>query len=328
MSRGDSLFRQWELLKTLQANRFGTTVAELAQRLECNKRTIQRDFRILRAVFPLHAETRESGRKYWRLSPDFIQSEKLQLTVTEMLSLYLSQQLLAPLAGTPFGDGLASALEKIKTVLPREALDYFGELDDAFLIKSLGREDYSAHGDEIAALNEAILNQRVVRVTYHSASQNRELTSDFHPYGMVLLAASLYCIGHLAEYDEVRTLKVSRMQAVRPTRRTFEKPATFSLAKHTRGAFGVFGPGRPQRVRVRLDGWAATNVREHLWHPSQKIVRDAGERVVAEFQLSSTVEFKRWVLGFGARARVLAPAELAREVAAELSEAARLYDGS
>ena len=325
MARGDSLFRQWELLKTLQAHRFGIGTDELARRLECNKRTVLRDLNILQAVFPIQFEQREFGKKYWKLASHFIESEKLQLTMTEMLCLYVSQQLLAPLAGTPFGDGLATALQKIKAVLPTRALTYFEDLDDAFLIKGLGQEDYSGKSKEIAILNDAILNQRVLNISYHSASQNRDLTADFHPYGMVLLAATLYCIGWLAEYDEVRTLKVARLRGVQRTGKTFEKPATFSLAKHTHGAFGVFGPGKVRTVRARFTGWAATNVREHLWHASQKIVKDDGDAVMAEFELSNTVEFKRWLLGFGRHVVVLKPRKLAADIAQELAVAREPY---
>jgi hypothetical protein len=44
MARGDGLFRQWELIKVLQAHRFGVSTKELCARLECNKRTVQRVF--------------------------------------------------------------------------------------------------------------------------------------------------------------------------------------------------------------------------------------------------------------------------------------------
>ena len=325
MARGEPLFRQWEVLKTLQAHRFGISTDDLAERLACTKRTVQRDLNVLQVVFPIQFEQRDFGKKFWRLSPGFIESEKLQLTVMEMLSLYLSQQLLAPLAGTPFGDGLAMALQKIRAILPTTALAYFADLDETFLIKSLGQEDYSEMGKEIAIINDAILHQRVLRISYISASQGRELTTMFHPYGMVLLSSSLYCIGWLEEYDEVRTLKVSRLKGAQRTDRIFEKPRTFSLARHTRGAFGVFGPGKVQTVRARFTGWAATNVREHRWHQSQTIVKDGNGTVVAEFALSSTVEFKRWLLGFGRYAMVLKPKKLAREIAAELAEAVKLY---
>ncbi|MBL7221415.1 MAG: transcriptional regulator [Phycisphaerae bacterium] len=326
MARGEPLFRQWQLLKTLQANRFGLSGDDLAGRLGYSKRTVQRDLGVLQHVgFPISFEQRDFGKRFWKLIPHFIESEKLQLTVVEMLSLFLSQQLLSPLAGTPFGDGLASALQKIKAILPTRVLDYFADLEGAFLIKSLGQQDYSGKGKEIAILNDAILHQRVLRITYHSTTRNRELTTTFHPYGMVLLSASLYCIGWLEEYGEVRTLKASRFLGVQRAEDTFDKPATFSLAKHTYGAFGIFGPGRFQTIRARFTGWAAINVREHRWHQSQKIVSDTKKGVTAEFELSNTVEFKRWLLGFGRHAVLVKPKKLAKEIAEELAAARGAY---
>ncbi|MCE5327919.1 MAG: WYL domain-containing protein [Planctomycetaceae bacterium] len=328
MGRGEPLFRQWELLKTLQAHRYGICVDELAQRLEYTKRTVQRDLEVLQTHFPLRHENREHGRKFWRLDSGYLESEKLQMTMTEMLSLYLSQQLLAPLAGTPFGDGLNSALQKIRAVLPTKALNYFSDLDDAFLIKTLASHDYSGQTKEIELLNEAIINHQVLRVVYCSASQGRDLETEFHPYGIVVLSSSLYCIGWLKEYGEVRTLKVSRFKGVRATSKTFEKPTSFSLAKHTHGAFGIFGPGKLQKIKARFTGWAATNVREQRWHPSQKITQDHGKVVVALFELSNTVEFVRWMLGFGKNALVLSPKVLAREVAAELRDSSLQYENT
>ncbi|MFP4355487.1 MAG: helix-turn-helix transcriptional regulator [Phycisphaerae bacterium] len=325
MARGETLFRQWELLKTLQAHRFGLDQHELARRLECTRRTVQRDLDTLKDLFPIRYEQRDFGKRYWKLAGHFIESEKLQLSLPEMLSLYLSQQLLEPLAGTPFGDGVATAIEKIKAILPAEALNYFAGLDEAFLIKNLAREDYTGMAEQIRTLNEAILDRRIVRVEYNSASQGRSVVSLLHPYGMVLLSASLYCIGYLAEYDEVRTLKVSRLESVHPTGKSFTKPEGFSLASHTAGSFGIFGPSARRDIRVRFTGWAATNVREQTWHDTQEICDEDEEGLTCRFRLDNTVEFKRWVLGFGRFARVIEPAELAEDIAAELAAAVENY---
>ena len=242
MARGEPLFRQWRLLKTLQSHRFGIGSDELATRLECTKRTVLRDLDLLQqAGFPISFEQRDFGKKFWKLSHGFIESEKLALSVTEMLSLFLSQKLLAPLAGTQFGDGLATALQKVKALLPKRALGHFADLEESILVKSLAVHDYSRHDKEIRILNEAIDRERVVEITYRSASQGRDLTTHFHPYGIVLFGATLYCIGLLEEYGDVRTLKVSRIRGLRQTARTFERPPGFSLAAHTSGAFGVFG---------------------------------------------------------------------------------------
>lgn len=325
MARGDGLFRQWELIKVLQTHRFGVSTEELCARLECNKRTVQRDLTVLQDIFPISYEQRDRGKRYWKLSCNAIESVQLQLTMTEMLSLFLSQQLLLPLTGTQFGDGLQTALHKIRALLPARALTYFEGLDGSFLIKSLANHDYSGLDKEIRILNEAILNKKCVKVIYHSASKGRETISEFHPYGMVLLHASLYCIGYLACHKEVRTLKVARIKGLTRLEKCFEKLADFTLNGYLQGAFGVFQTQKPRKIRVEFTGWAATNVREMQWHPSQKIVKDSKDTVVATFELGNTVEFKRWLLGFGPAARALEPASLVEEIARDLKQACGHY---
>jgi len=322
MARGDNLFRQWELIKVLQTHRFGVSTGEIAVRLECTKRTVQRDLAVLQDIFPISFERRDRGKRFWKLVSDAVESETPQLTVTEMLSLFLSQQLLLPLAGTQFGDGLQTAVQKIRALLPARALTHFQGLDEAFLVKNLAHHDYSGQDKEIRTLNEAILSHRMVKVVYHSDSGGREVISEFHPYGMVLLQASLYCIGYLAWHKEVRTLHVARIKSVTPLTKAFVKPQDFSLPGRFRGTFGVFQAGKPRRIRAEFRGWAATNVREMQWHPSQKVVRDDGQVVVATFDLGNTVEFKRWVLGFGRYAKVKHPDVLVREIREEHRAAA------
>jgi len=317
MARGDGLFRQWELIKVLQAHRFGVSTDEIAARLECNKRTVQRDLGVLQDIFPISYEQRDRGKRFWKLAHNTVESEQLQLTMTEMLSLFLSQQLLLPLSGTQFGDGLQTALQKIRALLPTRALTYFDGLDESFFIKNLANHDYSGQDKEIRILNEAILSQKCVKIIYRSASKGREVISEFHPYGMVLLHASLYCIGYLACYDEVRTLKVARIKGLTRLAKAFERPGDFSLAGHFQGAFGVFQTGKKQKIRAEFTGWAATNVREMQWHPSQKITKDAGGKVVATFELGNTVEFKRWMLGFGRYAKLTRPKALAEDIREE-----------
>jgi predicted DNA-binding transcriptional regulator YafY len=48
--------------------------------------------------------------------------------------------------------------------------------------------------------------------------------------------------------------------------------------------------------------------------------------VLATFQLGNTVEFKKWIKGFGAEAEVVRPDWLRQELRDELLAAARRYD--
>ena len=47
--------------------------------------------------------------------------------------------------------------------------------------------------------------------------------------------------------------------------------------------------------------------------------------LLAEFRLGTTEELKRWLLGFGRHAEVLAPEELREEIAEELKELLSKY---
>ncbi|MCC5828464.1 MAG: transcriptional regulator [Phycisphaeraceae bacterium] len=314
MARGEILFRQWELIKVLQAHRFGVSTDELCTRLECNRRTVQRDLAVLQDIFPITHEQRDRGKRFWKLAHGVVESEQLQLTMTEMLSLFLSQQLLIPLSGTQFGDGLQTALQKIRALLPAQALAYFESLDGSFLIRNVGGDDHSVKDKEIRILNEAILSGHKVRLVYESVKSGRRIDSEFHPYGMVLLYASLYCVGYFACFEEIRTIKVTRIRDVMRLEEIFQRPEGFSLAAHFQSAFGVFQSDQVRTFEVRFRDWAATNVREIRWHPSQKIIRQSKNTLVARFSLSSEVEFKRWILGFGRFATVLSPKTFAREV--------------
>ncbi len=328
MPRGSPLVRQWNLLMALQTHRRGLHADDLADRLGCSKRQVQRDLRVLQNVgFPITHQDRAYGKRFWTLAPHFLERGELMLSPTEMVSLYLARELLAPLAGTPFGDGAGEAVEKIRAMLPKDALVHFEDLEETLHVKSVAHPDYSGVAAEIRALNQAILAGRVCRVRYHSASKGREWTAAFHPYGLVHFGTNLYAVGYLEPYEEVRTLKVSRVQAVQATDRRFERPADFSLQAYVDGSFGVFAAGALQTLEIRFTGWAATNVREHRWHPSQEIVTDTGKAVTARFRLSDTREFKRWLLGYGRHAVVLKPAVFRLEMRDEICTACDTYAG-
>ena len=326
MARGEPLIRQWNLLKILQSRHYGITSDDLAKELEYSKRQVLRDLKTLQqSGFPISFEERDYGKRYWKMSGKFIESQQLLLSITEILSLYMSQQLLSPLAGTSFGNGLVSLLEKVKTYLPKQALKYFTNLDQSFIVKNLAYHDYSQHEEQISLLNQSITESRILNIRYKSATKKQPYNTQFHPYGMIYFGTSLYTIGYLAEYEEIRTLKVSRIQDLKLTRNTFKRPVTFSLQAYTQGSFGIMSSNKPIKIKISFSGWAAINVREQLWHPSQTIIKDTEDELVAQFELTDTNEFKRWVLGYGRLAKVLQPKSLASEIKDELKSNLKLY---
>ena len=74
------------------------------------------------------------------------------------------------------------------------------------------------------------------------------------------------------------------------------------------------------RVRIWFDEKVARYVQRRMWHPTQRFRRVSGG-VEMTMDVRGTTEIVSWVLGFGDKARVVAPRALTEAVSAELRRA-------
>jgi predicted DNA-binding transcriptional regulator YafY len=342
MARGDQILRHWKLLRVLQTRGQGLTLRELAEECSVVERTIQRDFEALQeADFPLDYQEDECGRRHWRLPQDFFKSGPLVLSLTEALSLHLAEHAIEPLAGTLFADGLAAVRDKLRSLIPARALEYFRGLDQVVHVRRTGVTDYAGHADTIHVLTEAAQCSQMVKITYRPLWRPDEYTTAYDPYGLVYYEGDLFVVGRSHRADAIRIFKITRIAAITLTEQSFERPPAFSIEGHFRNTFGIVrSGGSPLEVVVLFTGPAAGLVEERVWHASQRIEWLAAEHTLFEeldgtrpalratFKLADLVEFKRWIKGFGTDAEVLRPDTLRRELRAELLAVATLYDQS
>ena len=80
-----------------------------------------------------------------------------------------------------------------------------------------------------------------------------------------------------------------------------------------------YGPGRDYFFLIGHDSRV-------LMHPTSPKLNGTDGSLIAEFRLSCTQEIKSWVLGFGARAVVLEPENLRREITEELRATLAAYE--
>ena len=72
---------------------------------------------------------------------------------------------------------------------------------------------------------------------------------------------------------------------------------------------------------------AATELWSAKWHASQVLTKQRDSSLRARFRLSSTIEIKSWILSFGANASVIEPESLCAEIAAEIEQMLKVYQG-
>jgi predicted DNA-binding transcriptional regulator YafY len=81
-------------------------------------------------------------------------------------------------------------------------------------------------------------------------------------------------------------------------------------------------------VEVWFDAATAPYIVERRWHESQRFDRHGDGSVTLRMEVPGMAEVKRWVLYYGAGARVLGPPELVELVRSELRGMNDLYQGS
>lgn len=321
--RGEQLSRQWKLIQLLAKARYGVVADSLADELACNRRTVYRDLDALMfAGFPITSERRD-GRVFYRVIDGFRLGDT-PFTPDELLALGFSEDLLRVLEGTVFHDSIQSALAKIRASLGPELAGFLARLRESFRVLPGPHKNYADLADVIRTLNEAVLARRTVRMKYTTARTGETAARAFDPYRVWYRSGGLYAIGHDHKSGELRTFAIDRIEAPELTPLRFKIPEDFDFEARAASAFGVVIEP-PEHVRIRFAARRALYVREHDWHPSQKIARLANGEIELTMEVGPGDELASWVLSFGADAEVLEPAALRAQVASELARARGRY---
>jgi predicted DNA-binding transcriptional regulator YafY len=307
----------------------GVTVDDAARDLRCTIRTIWRDLDALQnAGFPLFTDRAAAGnRSVWRVTEDFKRALPLKLTLGELAALLMSRHLLSPLGTSVLGPEVATAFDKIQNVLSRDAVKVLDQIRDRLGGRPGGAKLQAPAAEHLPKIHQALAEHRTLRTRYYSASRDSEDTRAIDPYYLTLHNGGLYLVGHCHLRNAVRIFAVERMRTVELTSRRFDMPADFDAERYLEGAWGIVR-GDLVTVRVIFARAVAPYIRERLWHPSQKLRDLADGRVEVTLQVADTLEVRRWILGYGVQAEVVAPEGLrealrveAEGVAAKLSPA-------
>ena len=111
------IVRQLDILRTLQARRYGMSARELADEYNVDRRTIQRDLGDLReAGFILSEKRRTDQRIYYQLQKDTGLPQNFP--IMEVAAMIFAERAGMRLMGTPFGEHLRSAIRRLTQAMP------------------------------------------------------------------------------------------------------------------------------------------------------------------------------------------------------------------
>lgn len=311
-----------EIHKILRAGGF-PNCSTLARTIEVTPKTIQRDISFMRDQLglPLEYDSLKHGYYY---SQEVHEFPMLHLSRSDLVALFLARHALEPLRGTSLERMLAASFSKIAEACPGEVSIHWHELDSAFSVKAMGvlPADVTLFSD----LLDAVTATREITFDYHKLTASRSERRTVQPYHVGQIEHGWYLLAYDPKRRAMRTFALQRISHLETLKSTFPRDPRFNATDHLGGGFGVWSYDPKEtakhQVSIRFEGYAARIVAERQWHPSQaiRLLNKAGSLIEFQATLGGLEEITRWVLSWGSKAKVLAPAELKTRVRDELRQ--------
>jgi predicted DNA-binding transcriptional regulator YafY len=338
--------RRIDLLREkLETHTSGLSLEELALMLRITTRSVRRYLRELALVTELESiAVRPGAMHLWRIKPSE-RGRTVALRRTQAYALLATRRVFDVLKGSALFDEIDVALRDIETIArrppvrPATRAEVGVPLDDRFAYLPPLARAHSQRAEEVDEAFRAVAELRVLHFRYrdgHSVGRDSKEKDGLgarvvaHPYALVLHGGAITCVAHDTHLRETRAFAFDRMGELETSEaHRFELPADFRLADWLHGDFGVGHAGRTVKVLVEFDPRPAEAIRTRRVHPTQKLAIAQDGRVRASLAVPECPEVldrvRRWVLAFGAGARLLEPRDLAEEIARELRRAAERY---
>jgi len=317
--------RQIFILLLLSENKRGYTINNIHDSLEkwnviVDKKTIMRDIDSLSGICFISEEER-NGRTYY--TADKFRLQDITFTSPELISLAFILELLKPYQHMTMGKTSQVLIHKLldnTTNLNREFIKHFSGL------VTINTNDYVS--DEVNPeiedrLQAAIRNKLKVRIIYHSFGGDEDTIRILHPYELLINDGALNIVGFCELRSDIRDFRVSRIKVLTLLEETFTVPEEYYLKKN-RNKFIHLSGNITEQIIIAFDNSTAKYIKEYEADRADEIV-DTEEGITFMRNTAVTEELVRWIIQFGAGARVLNPSHLKERIKQELVRALELY---
>jgi predicted DNA-binding transcriptional regulator YafY len=292
--------------------------AELAERLEVDRRTVRRYITTLQDLgVPVESESGRYGgyqlRPGYKLPPMmFTEEEALAL----ILGLLLSR-------GTGLGDSapaVEGALAKIDRVLPDRLRGRVQAVQGALAVTHMRSRGGLSEPGTLLTVSAAADQNRRVWMRYRGLSDETEREVD--PFGVVYHRGRWYTVGWCHLRDDVRMFRLDRVLALEPRDVVFSRPLDFDCAAYVVQSLATLPWGWPIEVLLELS----------LEEAQRRIAPDLGTLhavpggVILRTQADELDWMARLLVEIGSPFRIQHPPELRQAVqrlARDLSRQAR-----
>jgi predicted DNA-binding transcriptional regulator YafY len=248
--------------------------------------------------------------------------KRLDLSSGELFGLVALRSLSASIGGT-IGASIDEVAEKLVDSAGRAARARVEKGSPvAFRLSEIRLDERGERA--FALLSAAERNSRTIRFGYLD-KEGKPSKRTVDPYGFVINAGRVYCIGYDHTRKNMRTFAVDSVSDPRLLVRTFVRPNDFNIEAYAAASIsGVLHAAQTTEVRVRFAVRVAKAAIAARVVAEREVEHRPDGSVEITYRVADVDELVRWVLGWGTQAEIVAPrsarqrvAELSRDIAAK-----------
>ncbi len=296
---------------------FFSNISSLSKELELSQRTIKRYLAFLKYEF-------DAPIVYSRTKRGYYYTEKWNfpfpnLTEGELLSLFITVNLLGEFKGTSLEKDMISLQKKLELLFAKKSK--IGE--ESFLhilLKPLKpKKDIK---EVFSKVFRAIKERKKLKIKYW-VIHRRELTERIvEPYLIFNSEGVWYFVGFCELRKGFRDFALDRIEEIEVLDETYT-PKSFNFKDYLGKAFKIY-KGNAQSITLIFDSYEANWIKERIWHPTQEIKELPDGRLLFKIK-ANPEEIKRWIIGYGSAVEVLEPLSLREELKKEVSKLSKIY---
>jgi predicted DNA-binding transcriptional regulator YafY len=322
MARNEQLIRQHKILQILERRRFGSSLEDIrdsvVQELGLNTlhvRSIRRDLEALQAAgIDIGTEDTDMG-KLWKLRRVDKGLHKITISASELISLSMGRDLMLPLVGTTFWQGIEGFWNKIREQLPEGVWDHYQKYRRTMRVMGLPRKSYERQQGILKTINRAIQEHRRVECDYESLGKPISKRI-LEPYGLAIYQSSIYVVAVESGKNEdkepqerLRHWKLDRFTKATALDDWFQADEEVDLEQHLGQSVGIFSGEKAIAYKIKLSANASRWVQEDPWHSEQIVEKQPDGSSILTVPTYHAMEIIPRVLTLGNEAEILEPAE-------------------
>lgn len=166
---------------------------------------------------------------------------------------------------------------------------------------------------------------RSVQFVY-SDKEGKQSARTVDPYGFIVSSGRIYCVAFDHARRDKRVFAVDNVSSPELLARTFTRPKDFDVEAYAAASIsGVMHGVDTTNVRVKFAPRVAKAAIAARVVAERQITRNADGSTEIEYSVGDVDELVRWVLGWGAQAEILEPAEIRARISVLAADIARKY---